>query len=231
MQGSAAMSPGLRLPREALGLGMTSQRARDRMVERLREQGIRDPRVLEVMRTLPRHLFCEEALATRAYDDTALPIGRGQTLSQPYVVARMTEALIEFGLPKSVLELGTGSGYQAAVLAMLVDQVSSVERIEELSRSARKRLRKLGFSNVRARFEDGRLGWPEHAPFDAIIVTAAADSVDPQLIAQLKPGGVFVAPVGGPDGQRLIRLRWVEDRWQQDDLGPVMFVPLLGGMA
>jgi len=209
------MSPGLRLPREALGLGMTSQRARDRMVERLREQGIRDPRVLEAMRTLPRHLFCDEA----------------QTLSQPWVVARMTEALIEFGLPGSVLELGTGSGYQAAVLAMLVDQVSSVERIEELSRSARKRLRKLGFSNVRARFDDGRLGWPEHAPFDAIIVTAAADSVDPQLIAQLKPGGVFVAPVGGPEGQRLIRLRWVEDRWQQDDLGPVMFVPLLGGMA
>lgn len=225
------MSSGLRLPREAMGLGMTSQRARDRMLERLREQGIRNPRVLEAMRTLPRHLFCDEALATRAYDDTALPIGRGQTLSQPYVVARMTEALIEFGLPGSVLELGTGSGYQAAVLAMLVDQVSSVERIEELSRSARKRLRKLGFSNVRVRFEDGRLGWPEHAPFDAIIVTAAADSVDPQLIAQLKPGGVFVAPVGGPDGQRLIRLRWVEDRWQQDDLGPVLFVPLLGGMA
>jgi protein-L-isoaspartate(D-aspartate) O-methyltransferase len=231
MHGTVAMSPGLKLPREALGLGMTSQRARDRMVERLREQGIRDPRVLEAMRTLPRHLFCEEALATRAYDDTALPIGRGQTLSQPYVVARMTEALIEFGLPESVLELGTGSGYQAAVLAMLVEQVSSVERIEELSRSARKRLRKLGFSNVRARFEDGRLGWPEHAPFDAIIVTAAADSVDPKLIAQLKPGGVFVAPVGGPDGQRLIRLRWVEDRWQQDDLGSVLFVPLLGGMA
>jgi protein-L-isoaspartate(D-aspartate) O-methyltransferase len=231
MHGNVAMSAGLKLPRESLGLGMTSQRARDRMVERLREQGIRDPRVLEAMRTLPRHLFCEEALATRAYDDTALPIGRGQTLSQPYVVARMTEALIEFGLPESVLELGTGSGYQAAVLAMLVEQVSSVERIEELSRSARKRLRKLGFSNVRARFEDGRLGWAEHAPFDAIIVTAAADSVDPKLIAQLKPGGVFVAPVGGPDGQRLIRLRWVEDRWQQDDLGSVLFVPLLGGMA
>ena len=225
------MSPGLRLPREALGLGMTSQRARDRMVDRLREQGIRDRRVLDVMRTLPRHLFCDEALATRAYDDTALPIGRGQTLSQPYVVARMTEALIEFGLPTSVLELGTGSGYQAAVLAMLVEQVSSVERIDELSRLARKRLRKLGFGNVRARFDDGRLGWPEHAPFDAIIVTASADRVDPQLIAQLKPGGVFVAPVGAADGQRLVRLRWVDDRWQQDDLGPALFVPLLGGTA
>jgi protein-L-isoaspartate(D-aspartate) O-methyltransferase len=225
------MSPGLRLPREALGLGMTSQRARDRMVERLREQGIRDPRVLEAMRTLPRHLFCDEALASRAYEDTALPIGRGQTLSQPYVVARMTEALIEFGVPGSVLELGTGSGYQAAVLAMLADQVSSVERIDELSRLARKRLRKLGFSNVRARFEDGRLGWPEHAPFDAIIVTAAADRIDPQLIAQLKPGGVFVAPVGGPEGQRLLRMRWMDDRWQQDDLGAVLFVPLLGGTA
>ena len=168
------MSSGLRLPLEAAGLGMTSQRARDRLVERLREQGIRDARVLEVMRTLPRHLFIDEALASRAYEDTALPIGRSQTISQPYVVARMTEALIEFGLPQNVLELGTGSGYQAAVLAMLVKQVNSVERIEELSRTARKRFRKLGFSNVRARFEDGRLGWSEHAPFDAIIVTAAS---------------------------------------------------------
>ena len=223
------MSSGLRLPQEAAGLGMTSQRARDRLVERLREQGIRDPRVLEVMRTLPRHLFIDEALASRAYEDTALPIGRGQTISQPYVVARMTEALIEFGIPQNVLELGTGSGYQAAVLAMLVKQVNSVERIEELSRSARKRFRRLGLSNIRARFEDGRLGWSEHAPFDAIIVTAATERVEPPLIAQLRPGGVFVAPVGGPDGQRLVRLRWVDERWHPEDLGPAMFVPLLGG--
>ena len=167
------MSSSLRLPQEAAGLGMTSQRARDRMVERLREQGIRDARVLDVMRTLPRHLFIDEALASRAYEDTALPIGRAQTISQPYVVARMTEALLEFGTPDKVLELGTGSGYQAAVLAMLVNQVSSVERIEELSRVARKRFRKLGLANIRARFDDGRMGWAEHAPFDAILVTAA----------------------------------------------------------
>lgn len=225
------MSPGLRLSPEAQGLGMTSQRARDRLIERLREQGISDPRVLDVMRRLPRHLFCDEALASRAYEDTALPIGRAQTLSQPYVVARMTEALIEHGLPGKVLELGTGSGYQAAVLGMLIDSVYSVERIEELSRSARKRLRKLGLANVRTRFDDGRLGWPEHAPFDAILITAATDALDPELIKQLRPGGVLVAPVGGPEGQRLIRLRWVDDRWQQDDLGAVLFVPLLGGTA
>lgn len=229
LEGASGMSSGLRLPQEAAGLGMTSQRARDRMVERLREQGIRDVRVLDVMRTLPRHLFIDEALASRAYEDTALPIGRAQTISQPYVVARMTEALLEFGAPDNVLELGTGSGYQAAVLAMLVKQVSSVERIEELSRMARKRFRKLGLSNIRARFDDGRMGWAEHAPFDAILVTAATEHVDPKLIAQLRPGGVFVAPVGGPEGQLLIRLRWVEDHWQQDDLGAAMFVPLLGG--
>jgi protein-L-isoaspartate(D-aspartate) O-methyltransferase len=225
------MSPGLRLSPEAQGLGMTSQRARDRLIERLREQGIADPRVLDAMRRLPRHLFCDEALASRAYDDTALPIGRAQTLSQPYVVARMTEALIEHGAPGKVLELGTGSGYQAAVLGMLIDNVYSVERIEELSRSARKRLRKLGLNNVRTRFDDGRLGWAEHAPFDAILITAATETLDPELVKQLRPGGVLVAPVGGQEGQRLIRLRWVDERWQQDDLGAVMFVPLLGGIA
>jgi len=225
------MSPGLLLSSEAQGLGMTSQRARDRLIERLREQGIADPRVLDVMRRLPRHLFCDEALASRAYEDTALPIGRAQTLSQPYVVARMTEALIEHGVPGKVLELGTGSGYQAAVLGMLIDNVYSIERIEELSRSARKRLRKLGLTNVRTRFDDGRLGWIEHAPFDAILITAATATLDPELIKQLRPGGVLVAPVGGSEGQRLIRLRWVEDRWQQDDLGAVLFVPLLGGTA
>ena len=157
----------------ANGQGMTSQRARDRLVERLRsEGGIKDERVLTALRTVPRHLFIDEALASRAYEDTALPIGNGQTISQPWVVARMTEALIEHGAPKRVLEIGTGSGYQAAVLATLGLEVYTVERIEELLRVARRRFRNLGL-NLRTKHDDGRLGWPEHAPFDAILVTAA----------------------------------------------------------
>jgi protein-L-isoaspartate(D-aspartate) O-methyltransferase len=157
----------------AQGAGMTSQRARDRLIERLVAEGIADRRVLDVMRSLPRHLFIDEALASRAYEDTALPIGQGQTISQPYVVARMTEALIESKMPRRVLEIGTGSGYQCAVLAQLVEQVFTVERIDELLRNARRRLRKLAIGNVRSRHADGRLGWPDEAPFDAIILTAA----------------------------------------------------------
>jgi protein-L-isoaspartate(D-aspartate) O-methyltransferase len=152
---------------------MTSQRARDRLIERLVAEGIADRRVLDVLRQLPRHLFVDEALATRAYEDTALPIGQGQTISQPHIVARMTELLLEHGRPQRVLEIGTGSGYQCAVLASLVEQVYTVERIEELLRNARRRFRKLGLANIRSRHDDGRLGWPDQAPFDAIIVTAA----------------------------------------------------------
>jgi protein-L-isoaspartate(D-aspartate) O-methyltransferase len=212
------------------GLGMTSQRARDRLVERLRNEGIRDPRVLEAIRTVPRHLFIDEALASRAYEDTALPIGRGQTISQPWVVARMTEALIEFGVPGKVLELGTGSGYQAAVLSTLVPQVYTVERIEELLRAARRRFRKLGIDNLRSRHDDGRLGWGEHAPYQGILVTAAAETLDPALFEQLDAGGVLVAPVGGSNGQALLRFRRDPDgSLQQETLGAVMFVPLLGG--
>jgi protein-L-isoaspartate(D-aspartate) O-methyltransferase len=215
---------------EAQGLGMTSQRARDRLVERLRAEGIRDPRVLEAIRTVPRHLFIDEALASRAYEDTALPIGRGQTISQPWVVARMTEALLEHGVPDSVLELGTGSGYQAAVLAALVPQVYTVERIDELLRQARRRFRKLGIDNLRSRYDDGRLGWPEHAPYPAIIVTAAAESLDPALLEQLAPGGVLVAPVGPGHAQQLLRYRRDADgSLQCENLGAVMFVPLLAG--
>lgn len=226
------MTPMVRMDREASGLGMTSQRARDRLIERLRaEGGIRDERVLHAMRTVPRHLFIDEALASRAYEDTALPIGRGQTISQPWVVARMTEALLESGVPKKVLEIGTGSGYQAAVLAALVEQVCTVERIDELQRLARKRFRKLGIDNVRCRYDDGRIGWAEHAPFDAIIVTAASAALDAALLQQLAPHGVLVAPVGGSGGQQLLRLRAGETGWQQDTLGAVSFVPLLGGTA
>lgn len=223
------MTPRARLDPMAAGLGMTSQRARDRMVERLRAEGISDERVLAAMRTVPRHLFIDEALASRAYEDTALPIGCGQTISQPYVVARMTSALLEHGTPRKVLEIGCGSGYQAAVLATLVEQVSSIERIDELLRGARRRLRRLGYSNVRTRHDDGRIGWPEHAPFDAILVTAAAAALEPALLEQLAPGGALVAPVGPPGRQELIRVSAGEDGWRQEQLGGVLFVPLLGG--
>ncbi|WP_440223215.1 protein-L-isoaspartate(D-aspartate) O-methyltransferase [Dokdonella sp. MW10] len=216
---------------EARGLGMTSQRARDRLVERLAEDGIADRRVLDVIRSLPRHLFVDEALATRAYEDTALPIGQGQTISQPHVVARMTEALIEHGLPKRVLEIGTGSGYQCAVLAALVEKVYTVERIEELLRNARRLFRKLGIANVRSRHDDGRLGWPDDAPFDAIIVTAAGAEVEQALLAQLAPHGTLVAPVGPAGRQTLLRIRAGEDGWVRESLGLVSFVPLLGGVG
>ena len=211
------------------GLGMTSQRARDRLVDRLVVDGIRDRRVLDVMRQLPRHLFIDEALASRAYEDTALPIGQGQTISQPWVVARMTEALIETALPRRVLEIGTGSGYQGAVLAQLVEQVYTVERIDELLRNARRLFRKLGIGNVRSRHADGRLGWPEEAPFDAIILTAAGAQLEDALLAQLAPEGCLVAPVGPPGRQTLLRVRAGENGWQHESLGAVSFVPLLGG--
>ena len=211
------------------GQGMTSQRARDRMIERLRaEGGISDERVLTAMRTVPRHLFIDEALASRAYEDTALPIGNGQTISQPWVVARMTAALIENGIPGRVLEVGTGSGYQASVLATLGLEIYSVERIEELLRVARRRFRSLGL-NVRTRHDDGRAGWPEYAPFEGIIVTAGAAALEPALFEQLPEGGTLVAPIGAANGQRLLRIRRIDGALVQEDLGAVVFVPLLPG--
>ncbi|MGA9334802.1 MAG: protein-L-isoaspartate(D-aspartate) O-methyltransferase [Rudaea sp.] len=216
---------------EARGLGMTSQRARDRLIDRLKSEGIANRRVLEVMRRVPRHLFIEEALASRAYEDTALPIGQAQTISQPWVVARMTEALIEHKMPASVLEIGTGSGYQAAVLAALVENVYTVERIEELLRGARRRFRKLGIDNIRSRHDDGNLGWPQHAPFDAIMLTAAGDMVEPALFEQLAGDGVLVGPVGPPGAQSLMRYRRTENDWRGESLGGVSFVPLLGGLG
>ena len=220
----------MRLQPADIGMGMTSQRVRDRLIERLRENGIADERVLNAIRTVPRHQFVDEALATRAYEDTALPIGHGQTISQPWVVAKMTEALLE-DAPKRVLEIGTGSGYQAAVLAALGLEVHTVERIGELLRQARKRFRALGL-HVRSKHDDGRIGWPEQAPFDAIIVTAAGPALVEALTRQLAPSGVLVAPVGGPGGQSLLRLRKdAEGHVTQDDLGPVVFVPLLSGMV
>jgi protein-L-isoaspartate(D-aspartate) O-methyltransferase len=208
---------------------MTSQRARDRLVDRLRAEGIKDERVLVALRTLPRHLFIDEALASRAYEDTALPIGNGQTISQPWVVARMTEALIEHGMPKKVLEIGTGSGYQAAVLATLGIEVYTVERIDELLRLARKRFRGMGMT-LRTKHDDGRLGWPEHAPFDAIIVTAAGAALDEALVGQLAEGGTLVAPVGPANAaQALLRIRKTHEGVLRENLGAVVFVPLLPG--
>lgn len=226
------MTARMRLQPEALGMGMTSQRVRDRLIERLREQGIRDERVLNAIRTVPRHLFVDEALAARAYEDNALPIGHGQTISQPWVVARMTEALFEDGAqPKKVLEVGTGSGYQAAILAALGLEVHTVERIGDLLRTARKRFRNLGL-NVRSKHDDGRIGWQENGPFDAIVVTAAAPALVDALTEQLAPGGTLVAPVGGSGSQSLVKLRKDADgAIKRDELAAVVFVPLLSGMV
>lgn len=225
------MTPRLRLQPEAVGVGMTSQRVRDRLIERLRETGIHDERVLNAIRTVPRHLFVDEALATRAYEDTALPIGHGQTISQPWVVAKMTEALFAGGRkPVKVLEVGTGSGYQATILAALGIEVFTVERIGELLRVARKRFRSLGL-NVRSKHDDGRIGWPESGPFDAIVVTAAAPALVDALMEQLAPGGTLVAPVGASGGQVLACLRLNADGGiERTDLAPVSFVPLLSGV-
>jgi len=224
------MTPRLRVnPAEAIGSGMTSQRVRDRLVQRLRQAGIADENVLNAIGTVPRHLFVDEALATRAYEDTALPIGHSQTISQPWVVARMTEVLLQGRAPRTVLEVGTGSGYQAAVLAALGLEVYTVERIGDLLRLARKRLRQLGM-NVRSKHDDGRIGWPEHAPYDAIIVTAAGPALVSALIDQLAPGGCLVAPVGGASSQELVQVtKDAAGNPQQTTLAPVMFVPLLSG--
>ena len=224
------MTPRLRVPAaEAAGSGMTSQRVRDRLVQRLREGGIVDERVLNAIGTVPRHLFVDEALATRAYEDTALPIGHSQTISQPWVVARMTELLLTGRSPRTVLEVGTGSGYQAAVLAALGLEVYTVERIGDLLRQARKRLRQMGM-NVRSKHDDGRIGWAEHGPYDAIIVTAAAPALVPVLVEQLAVGGQLVAPVGGSGSQSLVRLvKRADGSVEETTLAPVVFVPLLSG--
>jgi len=210
---------------------MTSQRTRERLIQRVEEAGIRDRDVLEVMRRLPRHLFVDEALASRAYEDSALPIGHGQTISQPYTVARMTEALLEMGRPDTVLEIGTGSGFQTAVLASLVRRVYSVERVAALSERAGRTLKKLELRNVRLRHGDGASGWPEYAPFDGILVTAAPAGVPRILVRQLTLGGRMVLPIGRSGQQVLVRLRKTETGYVHEILEPVTFVPLLGGIA
>lgn len=216
---------------ENRGIGMTSQRTRDRLVVRLREEGIRNEAVLDVIRNTPRHLFVDEALASRAYEDTALPIGYNQTISQPYVVALMTNLIIS-GHPQTVLEIGTGSGYQAAVLSPLVPKIYTVERIKPLAEQARQRFRKLGLRNIRASYSDGTEGLPDFAPYDAIITTAAAEVIPQALLEQLSPeGGRLVIPVGGPARQILTLVTRNGDTFEKTSLDPVVFVPLLTGQT
>jgi protein-L-isoaspartate(D-aspartate) O-methyltransferase len=211
------------------GIGMTSARTRDRLVQRLREQGITSLAVLDRIRNVPRHIFVDEALGSRAYEDTALPIGFGQTISQPYIVARMTEALLEGGPLQRVLEVGTGCGYQTAVLAPLVERILTIERIEPLLERAKERLKELGIRNVRFRHGDGSVGWKSQAPFDGILVAAAPLVVPEALLKQLRVGGRLLVPVGPEGEQELVRFTRREQRIERESLGPVAFVPLLGG--
>ena len=217
--------------RDYNGIGMTSARTRDRLVQRLKEQGIADPRVLEQIRNVPRHLFVDEALASRAYEDTALPIGLGQTISQPWVVARMTEAIVAEPTPEKVLEIGTGCGYQTAVLAGIVPHVYSIERLGALLRRARPLLRSLDLYNVQLRHGDGWQGWSKHAPYGGIIVTAAPEQVPQTLLDQLDEGGRLVIPVGPRGRQELLEFTRHGDSFERRSLGLVSFVPLLGGTS
>ncbi len=212
------------------GIGMTSQRTRERLVRRLQETGVRNTAVLDVMRWLPRHLFVDEALASRAYEDTALPIGLGQTISQPQVVALMTADLVQGGHPRRVLEVGTGSGYQCAVLALLSGYVYSLERLRPLLERARSRLRELELHNVQLRHGDGGRGWPERAPFDGIIVTAAPESVPASLCDQLAIGARLVVPVGPRGSQELLCIERSATKFIETRRGWVSFVPLRSGM-
>jgi protein-L-isoaspartate(D-aspartate) O-methyltransferase len=220
-----------RLHSENRGIGMTSQGTRNRLVDILRREGIKDERVLKAITQVPRHKFVDEALSSRAYENTALPIGLSQTISQPWIVARMTEAILEGGKLEKVLEVGTGSGYQAAILAQLVPQVFTVERIEELLKLARRRFHSLRLNNIFVRYADGHLGWPSQAPFDGIMVTAVAKSIPADLLEQLRVGGVLVLPVERNGQQRLIAVRRTGEGSEETDLGSVVFVPLLGGLA
>jgi protein-L-isoaspartate(D-aspartate) O-methyltransferase len=214
------------------GIGMTSARTRERLIQRLAASGITSVTVLERIRAVPRHLFIDEALASRAYEDSALPIGHGQTISQPYIVALMTQALLGTGETRrldKVLEVGTGCGYQSAVLAPLVNHLFTIERIESLQRAARRRLATMDLGDIRYRHGDGFEGWPGQAPFDGILVAAAPTEVPQALVQQLAPGGRLVIPVGPAGNQELLRITRTETTVEREHLCWVTFVPLLEG--
>jgi len=211
------------------GIGMTSMRTRQRLVQRLAEQGITSTEVLEAIRSTPRHLFVDEALAHRAYEDTALPIGWNQTLSQPYIVAKMTELALVNGTPGKVLEIGSGSGYQTAILAQVSGEVFAMERVKGLSDRSRKRLRELRLRNVQCRLGDGLVGWPDKGPFDVILSAAAPDQVPPALLEQLAAGGRLVMPVGNRE-QDLIVVHATNSGFETEVVEPVNFVPMLPGV-
>ena len=211
------------------GIGMTSRRTRVRMIERLKVQGIYDSKVLAVMSETPRHIFVDEALASRSYEDTALPIGYNQTISQPYIVAKMTELLLENGPLSKVLEIGTGSGYQTAILAALVDKVYSVERIGPLLKKAKNNLWDLKLKNISYQHSDGGWGWPEQASFDGILVAAAPAEIPETLLQQLAVGGVMLIPVGSKQHQELHKITRTGNGYEDKILEPVSFVPFLSG--
>jgi len=216
---------------ERKGIGMTSARTRERLIDRLKAEGIKNAAVLERMRNVPRHLFVDEALASRAYEDTALPIGFGQTISQPYIVAAMTSALVEGAAkkPTRVLEIGTGCGYQTAVLAPFVQHIYSVERIAPLMQRARSILSELRISNVSLRHADGWHGWRSQAPFQGILAAAAPEILPPELLDQLAEGGRLVIPIGSRGRQMLLRMTRVGDEFKREELLPVSFVPFVEG--
>ena len=213
------------------GTGMTSDTARDRLIKNIKEQGVSNNKVLEVMRLIPRHIFVDEAIASKAYDNAALPIGKSQTISHPLIVAKMTEILMK-NKPKRVLEIGTGSGYQAAVLSLLVDKVFTIERIEMLHKKSKEIFKKVGFKNIYTQFSDGNKGWPQKAPFDAIIVTAVASKMPLELRSQLNPNsGVLISPVEENGKQYLKSITNFNGTYQENIHGIVNFVPLLDGIA
>ena len=211
------------------GIGMTSRRTRGRMIARLRQQGIRNSKVLDIMHEVPRHIFMDEALASRAYEDTALPIGYNQTISQPYIVARMTELLIAEKKPARVLEIGTGCGYQSAILAHLSGHVYTVERISPLMNKAKKHMREINVRNITFLHNDGGWGWPEKGPYDGILVTAAPQEIPEMLLEQMAVGGVMIIPIGGEGAQKLQKVVRTENEYQVEVLDPVSFVPFLTG--
>ena len=210
---------------------MTSQRTRERMVQNLQEQGVENHKVLDAMRQIPRHIFLDEALAHRAYENTALPIGYSQTISQPYIVALMTQLVLSWGPRQKVLEVGTGSGYQAAILALLVGKVYTVERIKPLLMKARERFRSLGLRSIISGHSDGSVGWDQYAPYDAIIGTAAPQVVPDELLQQLAPNGILVIPIGPENNQelRVIHRMGDSNKFEEEVITKVRFVPLLGG--